>query len=96
MTSLQEDILAVIEACRSATAIPKKSRPNIDAPTIEAARKILAKLRDYEPSDTGLATMKLDHSLNWWELLHVMDAAEKLLEERLNRRQVYGQSDRRK
>jgi hypothetical protein len=96
MASLQEDILAVIEMCRSAIAIPKKSRPDIDAPTIEGARKILIRLREYEPSDAALTTLRLNDTLSWWDLLHAMEAADKLLEDRLIRRHVYGQSDRRK
>jgi hypothetical protein len=87
MDSLQEEILGIIEVCRSALAVPKKMRPSIDARTIKVARRILARLKDY---DTGggatFATIRLDeHRLNWWEILYAMEAAERFLERWLAR-----------
>jgi hypothetical protein len=86
MASLQQDILGIIEICRSAIAVPKKSRPGIDAQTIEAARRILVKLREYGATDTTLATiMPSDRRLNWWDVLSAMEAAKKFLEHKLAR-----------
>lgn len=86
MASLQQEVLGIIEICRSAIAVPKKSRPGIDAQTIQAARRILVKLRDYGATDATLATiMPSDRRLNWWDVLSAMEAAERFLERRLNR-----------
>ncbi len=85
MASPQQDILIIIGICRSALAIPKKSRPPINTQTIEVARKILSRLRDYNPDDT-FATIRLNDRLSWWEILYAMEAAEKFLERRLDRK----------
>lgn len=87
MASLQQDILIIIGICRSALAIPKKSRPVIDAPTMEATRKILVRLKEYGGVDGTLTTIKLNDSrLNWWDILSAMETAEQLLERKLDRR----------
>ena len=86
MASLQEEILGIIEVCRSALAVPKKSRPAIDAKTIGAARNIYVRLREYGGTDATLATIRLSGSrLNWWDVLSAMEAAKKFLENRLAR-----------
>jgi hypothetical protein len=88
MASLQQDIVAIIEICRSAISVPKKARPRIEARTIEDARRILVKLKDYDlGDDAALPTIRPnDRRLSWWEILSAMEAAEKLLERRLDRR----------
>jgi hypothetical protein len=82
----QEEILAIIEICRSAIAVPKKSRPSIEAQTIGAVRSILVKLRECGATDATLATIMPSNSrLNWWDVLSAMEAAKKFLEGRLAR-----------
>jgi hypothetical protein len=86
--SLRQDILTIIESCHSALAVPKRSRPRIDAKSIEVARKILVKLKEYGGIDGTLATIKLNESrLSWWEILSAMEAAKQFLERKLDRRQ---------
>jgi hypothetical protein len=88
MPSLQRDILAIIESCRSALAVPKKSRPRIDAKSIEAARKIVVRLKEYGGVDDTLPTITLnERRLSWWEILSAMEAAKQFLEHKLDRRQ---------
>jgi hypothetical protein len=85
MASLEEQILAMIEVCRSALMVPKRWRPRIDAQTREIARGILAQLKEYGPETAAMATINLDDRLlNWWELLYVMEAAERFLAVRLD------------
>jgi hypothetical protein len=87
MPSPRQDILKIIENCHAAVAVPKKSRPDLDAQTIEAARKILERLKDYDEIDGVLMTIKLkDGRLGWWELMCAMEAAEKYIERRLGRK----------
>jgi hypothetical protein len=87
MTTLRQDILTIIESCHAALAVPKNSRPSLDAKTIEAARKILERLKDYDEIDGLLMTIKLkDGRLGWWEILSAMEAAERFLERRLGRK----------
>jgi hypothetical protein len=86
MPSLRPDILKIIDNCHAALAVPKKSRPDLDAQTIEAARKILERLKDYDEIDGVLMTIKLkDGRLGWWEILSAMEAASKYVERRLGR-----------
>ena len=87
MASLQRETLTIIETCRSVLAVPKRLRPNIDTRTIGTARRILAKLKEGDPTDATLSTINLDDSLlNWWEILYAMEAAEMLLVRRLDRK----------
>jgi hypothetical protein len=88
MPSLQQDILAIIQACQSALAVPKKARPRIDAKSIEAARKLLVRLKEYGAVDGTLPTIKLNESeLGWWEVLSAMESAKQFLERKLDRGQ---------
>lgn len=87
MDSLQQEILTIIETCHSAIAVPKKARPRIDTQTIGVARKILARLRDYDLNDDTLPTIKLNEGqLSWWELLAAMHGAQSFLESRRGRK----------
>lgn len=88
MPSLQQDVLAIIATCHSALAVPKRSRPRIDAKSIEVARKILVRLKEYGGIDGTLTTIKLNESrLGWWEILSAMEAAKQFLERKLDRRE---------
>jgi hypothetical protein len=62
-------------------------RPSIDTRTIEVARQILARLKEYDTGgDATFATIRLNESrLNWWEILYAMETGEKFLERRLAR-----------
>lgn len=95
MTSLQREVLTVIETCRATLAIPKRFRPSIDAPTASTARAILDKVKHQKPGDKNLDIISMEAAAgSWWTLLFAMETLNRaLLQNRPNhapqaRRQV--------
>jgi hypothetical protein len=95
MTSLQREVLAVVETCRATLAIPKRLRPSVDSPTVSTARAILDKAKHQRPHDENLAIISMEVAAwSWWTLLFAMETLNRaLLQNRPNqapqaRRQV--------
>jgi hypothetical protein len=95
MTSLQQEVLTIIETCRATLAIPKKFRPSVDAPTASSARAILDKAKHQRPDDKNLDIISREAAAgSWWTLLFAMETLNRaLLQNRPNhapqaRRQV--------
>jgi len=80
MTSLQLNVLTIIETCRATLAIPKRLRPSVDAPIASTARAILAKAKDQRPHDKNVAIISMEAAAwSWWTLLFAMETLNRAL-----------------
>lgn len=80
MTSLQREVLAIIETCRATLAIPKRLRPRVDPLTATTARAILEKAKQQRPNDENLAVDTLEVAAwSWWTLLFAMESLNRVL-----------------
>jgi hypothetical protein len=74
MTSLQREVLDVIEMCRAALAIPKRLRPKVSSAVIASADETLQKVKQRRPHDTELSEISIEAaSQSWWALRFAME-----------------------
>jgi hypothetical protein len=79
MSSLRQQVLGIIETCKTVLATTKGNLPEVDGTTAGAARAALDAAKAQVPNDKVLASITLESPLTWTGLLTAMETVHRTL-----------------